>query len=70
MLYQTMQQSENGTITMYNSVNNNAQAHDMLAQAETVTLADNGRYSGQIGNKVFQLVFTEKFIVLAYNTIG
>lgn len=70
MLYNVMQQTENGTITVFNTVDNNAQAHEMLANAETVTLADNGRYSGQIGNKVFQLVFTEKFIVIAYNTIG
>lgn len=70
MLYQTMQQSENGTITMYNTTNNNASTHDMLAQADTVTIADKGNYSGQIGNKLFKLIFTEKFIVLAYHTIG
>lgn len=70
MLYQTMQVTDNGTITMYNSERNNESAHDMLAQADSVTIADNGNYSGQIGNKLFKLVFTEKFIVLAYHTIG
>lgn len=69
MLYQTMQVTDNGTITMYNSERNNESAHDMLAQADTVTIADNGNYSGQIGNKLFKLVFTEKFIVLAYHSI-
>lgn len=70
MLYQTMQQSENGTITMYNTTNNNASAHEMLANADSVTIADNGNYSGQIGNKLFKLIFTEKFIVVSYHTIG
>lgn len=70
MLYQTMQQSENGTITMYNTENNNMQAHEMLANADSVTIADNGRYTGTIGNKTFSLVFTEKFIVIGYHTIG
>ena len=70
MLLHTLHETENGTVTMYNTVNNNASAHEMLAAADTVTIMENGRYSGQIGNKVFQLVFTEKFIVIAYNTIG
>ena len=70
MLYNVMQQTTNGTVTMYNTVNNNAQAHEMLAQAETVTIGDNGRYTGVIGNKTFALVFTEKFIVVSYHTIG
>lgn len=55
---------------MYNSERNNESAHDMLASADTVTLNDNGRYTGQIGNKIFTMVFTEKFIVVSYNTIG
>lgn len=70
MLVYTLQQTENGTVTMYNSESNNAQAHEMLAQAETVTIGANGRYTGTIGNKIFSMVFTEKFIVVSYNTIG
>nr|DAN28134.1 MAG TPA: hypothetical protein [Caudoviricetes sp.] len=70
MLYNVMQQTENGTITVFNTVDNNAQAHEMLANAETVTIGANGRYNGIIGNKIFSLVFTEKFIVIGYHTIG
>nr|DAE93497.1 MAG TPA: hypothetical protein [Caudoviricetes sp.] len=70
MLYNVINQTENGTVTLFNTVDNNASAHEMLAQAETVTIGDNGRYTGQIGNKIFSMVFTEKFIVVSYNTIG
>lgn len=42
MLYNVMQQTENGTITVFNTVDNNAQAHEMLANAETVTIGANG----------------------------
>jgi hypothetical protein len=70
MLYNVINQTENGTVTLFNTVDNNASAHEMLAQADTVTIADNGNYSGQIGNKLFKLIFTEKFIVIAYHTIG
>lgn len=70
MLLHTLHETENGTVTMYNTTNNNASAHEMLAQADNVTLNDNGRYTGIIGNKVFTMVFTEKFIVVSYNTIA
>lgn len=70
MLLHTLHETENGTVTMYNTVNNNASAHEMLANADSVTIADNGRYTGVIGNKTFALVFTEKFIVVSYHTIG
>lgn len=70
MLYNVINQTENGTVTLFNTVDNNASAHEMLAQAETVTIGDNGRYTGVIGNKTFVLVFTEKFIVVSYHTIG
>ena len=70
MLLHTLHETENGTITVFNTVDNNAQAHDMLAQADSVTIGANGRYNGVIGNKVFTMVFTEKFIVVSYHTIG
>ena len=65
----TLHNTDNGTIVYFNSERNNESAHDMLAQAESVTLADNGNYSGTIGDKVFRLIFTEKFIVLSYSNI-
>ena len=69
MLYNVINQTENGTVTLFNTVDNNASAHEMLAAADSVTIGTNGRYTGTIGNKAFSVVFTEKFIVIAYHSI-
>lgn len=65
----TLHNTDNGTVVYYNNAENQSKAAMLCESAASWQYTAADTIQGQYGDKLFRIVYTEKFIILSYSNI-